>query len=309
MSHEDEILFECSLSSSRNIRVLAASLHCLGKLGKEFTIEATIPSKTLTLRFVNDAKTSFVAFEYKEEFFESFSVALSEGVTVKLKLKSCLAVFRNLRIIERLEISLVKIGSSKHVVIFRAECQGQVTKTHQFYFEDAEALDPQFDRETKHQIRARPKLLLEALKHIHGTDEIEITANAGLELKVTSQHHNMKTSNANKTVMTEMIIPKQDFEMFEIAEISTKLIFSVREFRVLLTFCESNKVDIADVLFLFNEPGTPLMLTSLISDEVVTTPQLENEVKPHSFSFTLVLSTIPEGPSQNSQSQSQAEIS
>lgn len=303
-AEQEEIQFECIISGARSIRILAAAFHCLAKLGKEVSLEAQETNNTLTLRCVNDAKTSFVSFEFRGGFFESFSVLVPNGLTAMIKLRNCLAVFRSIKTMESLSLSLVKLGSSRHVVMFRAICKNAITKTHQFYFEETEAMDPQFDRETtNHRIRARPKFLIEALRHIHGTDEIAFEATSGVELRITSQHH--QTSNAVNVVSTEMRIPAEDFEEFSISDVKTKLIFSVREFRALLAFCEAPSVEISDVYLLFNESGSPLMFTTATRFEeslatsatpaYETAPPPSNRIAGH-FTFTLVLATIPDEP-------------
>jgi len=302
-AEEEDIQFECTITNQRNIRVLAAAFACLAKLGKEVSLEAQEAHRTLTLRCVNEAKTSFVSFEFRKDFFEDFAVMNPNGLTALIKIRNCLAVFRSIKTMETLTLSLMRVGGTRYVVVFRATCDHSITKTHQFYFEDTEVVDPLFDRDSVlHRVRARPKLLIEALRHIHGAHEISFEATSGIELKIASQHHH-QLSNQDRMVNTEMRIPEDDFEEFSISEPKVRLIFSVKEFRALLGFCEANGVDISDVFLLFNESGSPLMFTtaSRVEDPLATvsTPGPESIVQGGGrpaghFTFTLVLATIPD---------------
>ena len=312
---KDLILFECVISSSRSIRILAAAVQCLAKLGKEVSLEAEASTQSLRLRCVNDARTSFVVYEFRGEFFEEFSVADADITTAIIKLRSCLTVFRSTKNIDRLVISLALMDSCKHVVIFQAICRHSITKTYHFYYEDTEALDPQFDRElAKHRIRTRPKLLQEAMGRIHGTDEVEIVAMSGVHLNIASLHHQL---DSNRTVKTSMRIPKDDFEEFAISEPKAKLIFSVREFRALITFCTTPGIDVSDVYLLFNDSGEPLMFTTAskyMESLMATATGMEEDLGQEEraaghFSFSLVLSTITDDSGPDTTRPSQADAS
>jgi hypothetical protein len=301
MAADDVINFECVISLPKNIRILASAFQCLAKLGKDVSLEAQSSNRSLTLRCVNDAKTSFVAFEFHGEFFEMFNVPMGESVTVQVKLKSCLPVFRSIKTVEKLSISFSTMDNIKHVIVFQALCLSDIVKTHHFYYEDADALDPQFDREgAKHRIRTRPKLLQEAFGRIHNTEEVNVSATAGIELAIASVHS--RSDLKNKTVKTVMKIPKNDFEEFSISDPQTRLLFSVRELRALLSFCMAPGVDIADVFLLFNDPGEPFMFTTAkkfeeglmatAQDEMMQEEVARQQSASGHFSFTLVISTI-----------------
>ncbi|KAH9247250.1 hypothetical protein BASA81_015193 [Batrachochytrium salamandrivorans] len=301
----ERVQFECILSNPRSIRNFAAAFSCLYKLGKDVTLEANQATKTLTLRQVNPAKTSFLAFDFRGEFFEHFTLPHATSTCAKLKLKSCQAVFRAIKPMERLVLSLVALSNTKHVVMFRSDCRHEVTKTHQFYFEESEGLDPVFDRGlTKHRIRVNPKFLLDVLGNIHGPNEIDFVCTAGIQVKISSvagsdhpsaptntssqsHHHQQQQQQAQSLVNTEMLIPMEKFEEFEISESTAALTFSIREWRELLKFCDSSSREVDDLFLLFNDSGMPLMLTS----EPVASHQ--DDAGLAQFAFTLVLSTIP----------------
>lgn len=298
----DKVQFECVLSNPRSIRNFAAAFACLYKLGKDVTLEANQATRTLTLRQVNPAKTSFLAFDFRGDFFEHFTLPHATSTCAKLKLKSCQAVFRAIKPMARLVLSLVVQSNTRHVVMFRSDCQHQVTKTHQFFFEASEGLDPVFDRGlTKHRIRVNPKFLLDVLGNIHGPNEIDFVCTAGIQVKISSvagsdpsststsssqPHHHQHHQPTQSLVNTEMLIPMEKFEEFEISESTAALTFSIREWRELLKFCDSSSREVDDLFLLFNDSGMPLMLTSepaVLSEAAAATQ----------FAFTLVLSTIP----------------
>ena len=131
------IHFECVVSSTSNLRTFGSAFQALAKHGKDVMVEATPTS--LNLRAINDSKTAFVSYLFCQEFFEvlNFSSALQsqEVVAAKIGLKMLLTVFRTLRSIERLVISLVTIGA-EHLAVFSAHCKHGIVKTHRFHYEE-----------------------------------------------------------------------------------------------------------------------------------------------------------------------------
>lgn len=332
-SRKEEIKFECVITNPRSLRSLASAFSCLAKLGKECTLEAH-PRRFLNLRQVNEAKTSFIRFKTQSDFFDSFSVLGDTGITVKLTLRNCLAPFRSTRSVDRLSISFVTIDDSRNVVVFRTECKNPMVKTHQFFFEDADAMDPFLEEEdTRHRIQARPKLLIEALNHVHGIDEVdmEVAAGVGMVLRAEQEpslsNQSMLPSSSNTptsqrrrrgaakaTISTEMKLPHDDFDKFEITVPRAKYTFSVRELKQLLVYCEAPGVDITDVLLLLNDSGEPILFTSeleaftisvpcsdadgeastrLVASELPDDIGLDGHRRRVSMSFSLILATIP----------------
>lgn len=184
----------------------------------------------------------------------------------------------------------------------QAQCKNFVTKSHNFYYEEAEAVDPEFDREeAKHKIRSPAKVWHDCLHRIVGTDTIVMNALPGNGLEIAS-HHGMGA--ASTAISTEITRSASDFHQFDISSVNAKLIFSVRELRALIAFCESSTVLVNDIRMYFNDIAEPLMITSLADPNAIALgnhagsglpgDMMQMQEASSSFGFTLVLSTIPD---------------
>ena len=311
---DETTLFSCSVALSAHLRTLASALQCMAKMAKEVVLDASPEPErdgVVSLRCVNDAQTAFVKFDFRPEFFEKahewpVRPNVPAPVAVRIQLKACLSAFRSLRTTERLVISLVRVGEARHVVVFRAMCKRGVVKTHQFHYEEAQVVEAQFARdEAKHRLRARPALWVEALQHVRGSDEVALEAHAGVELRLGS-HVGAVSGDAPppsaSTLVTEMRIPAQDFERFDVSEPRADVLFSLREMRAVLGFCENHLNEIQDLLLLFNDVGDPLLLTTSSTSAAPSSSSAAAHpaggdggyVGPVPlYSFSLVLSTLP----------------
>jgi hypothetical protein len=300
MNDTETILFSCSISTNSNLKVLSSSLTTLAKIGKDVILEAAKASGIMTLRCVNDPKTTFSVFEFRPNFFDNpgleWNIPDSSilGLAIKVQIRHILSVFRALRSTEKLSLSLVNIGQHKHVMKFCATCRNGIMKTHQFSYEDVPvAMEAEFDRDNAlHRIKTRPALLIEASQHLHGSDEVLLCAKAGLELGLSSYSHTLDKVELS----TNMTIPNRDFERFDISDPVAQLLFSMRDFRAVLSFCEAHSNEIEDLELLFNSPGEPILLTSSASNRNSHHDDGTGALL-SKYSFALIMSTLSLPPS------------
>jgi hypothetical protein len=324
--------FECSISAPSNLRTLSACVQALSKHGKELLMEAA-PS-SLTLRCINEGQTAFCSYEFRAPFFDAIAQAADAAAPAtdaaapataaagpptccKLPIKSCLAVFRTLRAIERLVISLVA-ANAEHVVVFCAHCKHGIVKTHKFHYEEVPVIDADFHRDQAlHRVRVRPTLLTDAMQHIHGTSQITLEAKAGVDLRIAS-HHPSSIAAERHILRTHIRIMAQDLDEFVIADPLLSLTFSLPEFSGLLGFCASPGVAVDSLVLFMNAPGQPLMLTTSAllraqhmsnlplpgeyglplqqGDDSQPPPQgNDQDLVPLLYSVHLVLATLPAG--------------
>jgi len=291
--------FECSVSSPANLRTLAAAFQALARHGKDVVIEGSATS--LALRCINDGKSAFAQYLFSAAFFEALvchEFFLSpEGHAAKVSLKTCLNVFRTLRQIERLVLSLVTIGA-EHLLVFSAHCKHAVVKTHRCHFEQVLVLEAEFDADAAaHRVRVQPSLLVDAMQHIHGTDQITLECVAGLELRVASHHPPSVAAGSKSTLRTHMKVPAQDLDEFTVTEPVVSLTFSLNELASVLTFCGAPGVSVDHLCLYLNGPGQPLLLTSwsvLRAQHGGAEQGAEQGDKvPDLFAVKLVVATLP----------------
>jgi len=286
--------FECSVSSPANLRTLAASFQALARHGKDVVIEGCATS--LALRCINDGKSAFAQYLFNAAFFEALvchEFFLSpEGHAAKVSLKTCLNVFRTLRQIERLVLSLVTIGA-EHLLVFSAHCKHGVVKTHRCHFEQVLVLEAEFDADAAaHRVRVQPSLLVDAMQHIHGTDQITLECVSGLEMRVASHHPPSVASGSKSTLRTHMKVPAQDLDEFTVTEPVVSLTFSLNELASVLAFCGAPGVSVDHLCLYLNGPGQPLLLTSWSVLRAQHGAEQGDKV-PDLFAVKLVVATLP----------------
>ena len=103
--------FQCTVSA-RHVRVLAAAVGYLARIGKETTFEGS--SAGLTLRGINESKNMFGSVEFRPDFFEALSSSDgAEGAPPAVALLASRALaqmFKSLRGVERLRFFFAEQG-------------------------------------------------------------------------------------------------------------------------------------------------------------------------------------------------------
>ncbi len=226
-STQQRVLME-ALVPRKNIKAFCAGMICLSKIGKDAVIECE-HSGRITIRAMNDTHTAHATFSLLPHFFERyifnpFHTLPSTGgiedahnqqmqqsyqsVVGKIQLKNCLSVFRSTKTIEHFSISFVQRGPTKHLVCFRTSSSKYgILKTYFFHYEQSPVYQASFDKlHSLHRIRTRPALFTEVLNHIHGTDEVTLTASpAGLNIQ--SYYSSTIVANESGSFITRNDLP------------------------------------------------------------------------------------------------------
>jgi hypothetical protein len=71
-----------------SLKTFNAGLHLLQKIGKDIIFE--VEESVLTLRALNDTKSSFLAIEYDKNFFDDYELSTETSFSCKLMGKVCL---------------------------------------------------------------------------------------------------------------------------------------------------------------------------------------------------------------------------
>ena len=122
----------------RSIKRLSSAISALAKIGKEIYLEVVSGGKLKALA-MNDARTALpFTFASSPETFQC-----SERIAAKLS-PPIPKVFRSTRMVERLVISFVSQGP-RHIIAFTSHCKFGVVKSHRFFYEACDALQPVFD--------------------------------------------------------------------------------------------------------------------------------------------------------------------
>jgi hypothetical protein len=273
----------------RNIRVFAAGLACLAKVGKEVTLTASRSGRVrLQLMATSDAQTAAVTVSFGSGFFESFLMDSGVPLYAKMSLKSWVAALRSHRSTERLTVNLVQDGA-RHLVVLSSQCKGGLVKTHELHYEDGALFQPEYDAAAAakvHRFCAGRELLARAFGLLHGAEEATLTVIAGEQRSLCLRSHVTKAEEQLEysLLKTCVTIDASDLDSFhappplaaadfahlpptqadkaavEANALGTQIAFGLREPRAFLAFCEA--ADAARLELIFNEPGMPFRLSA-----------------------------------------------
>lgn len=326
-----QFVLRCEVSMpARTIKRFSSAIHALAKIGKEIYIELSYSesSASMVIRTMNDARTAFCSFSFSGPCFETFHFPQTDSergqqqlqsIGAKLPLKPLIGVFRSTRSVDRLLLSFVDQGP-RHVIAFTSHCKYGVVKSHRFFYEQCDAMQPVFSsRDALHRISTRAASLLEALQHMGGTNEICLDIRpAGINVSSYFQDVGDGVTTVSR-LRSDLTIPRDDFDAYDVrlgaaddtlhsqntaisnqstasAASGVRLIFGMREFRALLQFCGGDAS--GSVALLFRAPGLPILLTTDVEDPNF---RAQSDVPPSGasrkhFCAELVMATLPESP-------------
>lgn len=182
-----------------------------------------ITANTLSLRSVNDrypspsfpplhysklnllhSKTSFATSAFSRDiFFESYEFTDTTGEYIhgflcKLPIKPIAAIFKNLKRVIQLTISLQDASHEQPEITFEFLLDNGIRKIHQFFYQDDVSLRVTFDENEISQLTAEPKIFSRLLEHIQHSHEVSIEINDnGFRLKsfhVAAPHASMDSA-------------------------------------------------------------------------------------------------------------------
>ncbi|CAM9580845.1 unnamed protein product, partial [Phaeothamnion confervicola] len=191
-------------------------------------------------------------------------------------------------------------------------CDYGIRKQHRFGLQDCEVLSAMFNRNEGSQFMCPPAQLSQLFEHIHGAAEVAVMVRPDV-LCVRSYHHEAvgMTSLASRAVLnTEMSIASSEFDEYRFEppqgssgsgngdDAAVELIFSLKEVRALLAFCEQSNAD--NIGTLFTGIGCPVMFQTLsktYSAELILAT-MEPRVPPsHDGARSAVPAAAPRQPS------------
>lgn len=167
--------------SDKNIRIWAATLHTLSRIGKTVSMEWR--DDEIVLRALTDTQNAFAAFHFSSSFFESMTEPRSlapdiarEVIKTKFSSKVLAAASKMSRGVTKLHAYFAR-SDAEHLFVMRAELRNGLARTHTLTFEDATILQPLFRREQcPFQLASRPAMLRGVLNRMHGTEEMSVLA-------------------------------------------------------------------------------------------------------------------------------------
>lgn len=248
----------------KNLRAFAASVQCLSKVGKELVLECNRAKNgmtSMTLSTMNDGKTAFNVFTFFNAFFEKIQMENVGILAVKIPLRSLASVFKSIRNTERMDIQFEQDGA-RHVVVFISQCKGGLMKTHELHYEDTSVVHASFDRsQALNRIVARTSMFSKALTHISGSEEASMLLIPEDSVRLRSHYQHVDRSTELDTLHTAVSIGANELEELQVGmENQEEIAFGIKEIKALLQFCEV--VDVVNMAFLCNGPGSPLMFST-----------------------------------------------
>ncbi|CAM9198955.1 unnamed protein product [Chrysoparadoxa australica] len=290
-----------------NLKVFAHAIQCLGKVGKELCVEAK--PKELILRTLNDAKSAYAAFRFHDNgFFDSFKCEAGssddeEGKSVNCKIltKAVLNVFRTIRNVIQLVLQVEDMEGGSDVephLVLEMHCEHRIKKKHSFILQDCEAMDAAFEEQGS-SLTCAPHRLGELLDLLKGEVEVSVCACHDV-LCVRSYHHQKATEKDKQFLISELSIASTEFDVYDFGgpeEEEIHLVFSLKEARALLAFCEATGVERVHAYYSFG--GAPIKL----------------DAPTHTFEAQLIMATMEPAvfdvnptPSQHIRTEKESEL-
>ncbi|XP_040495443.1 cell cycle checkpoint control protein RAD9A isoform X2 [Ursus maritimus] len=153
------------LVTGGNVKVLGKAVHSLSRIGDELYLEPL--EDGLSLRTVNSSRSAYACFLFAPLFFQQYQAAASgqEALRCKILMKSFLAVFRSLAMVEKsVERCCISLNGRSSRLVVQLHCRYGVRKTHNLSFQDCESLQAIFDPALcSHVLRAPARVLGEAV--------------------------------------------------------------------------------------------------------------------------------------------------
>ena len=254
----------------------------------------------LTLRALNDAKCAFIAVELDRNFFIRFDHnSTLNTFCCKVPIKPLGYIFKNLKAISTLTITVQTSNGNRHELIFEMLCTTGVVRKHKFGYSDCDLMTAVFDEEIASHLRCAPKVFGSMLDHFYHCAELSIEASpSGFRVKSYHQQDEagagfVGTSSSSlsavaggpvtkKYMSTDLSVNVSEFEEYEFVspdymtsrtgggnvegagggeeEDFEELVVCSKELCAMLGFCESTEV--AYFFLHFTCGGQPIKLSS-----------------------------------------------
>ncbi|XP_026338856.2 cell cycle checkpoint control protein RAD9A isoform X2 [Ursus arctos] len=228
------------LVTGGNVKVLGKAVHSLSRIGDELYLEPL--EDGLSLRTVNSSRSAYACFLFAPLFFQQYQAAASgqEALRCKILMKSFLAVFRSLAMVEKsVERCCISLNGRSSRLVVQLHCRYGVRKTHNLSFQDCESLQAIFDPALcSHVLRAPARVLGEAVLPFPPA-LAEVTLGIGCGRRVILRSYQEEEADSTvKAMVTEMSIGEEDFQQLQAQE-GVAITFCLKELRVRLPLAHS----------------------------------------------------------------------
>lgn len=255
-----------------SVKAFVAVLHLLQKIGRDLIVE--VEQNVLTLRSLNDNKSSFAAVEFQDSFFDNYELNTPNSFTGRLPVKVVfffywyyLNFFLNLCILNCTQpicMILKNLKNVNHIIVAGVRCSAECNLTFQlhlqngvirsyfFCYEDCEIVNAVCDESECSFIQTRPRVMSQLLEYIHRSPELLLITKPN-EFSVRSYHqinefysqtlHKLQPSaevKRNSVVSTGLCVNISEFEIYDYRSQadSEALVFCVKEMASFVGFCE-----------------------------------------------------------------------
>jgi len=290
--------FDCTISQE-NIRTFATVMSYLGKVGKELLVEVDDKDvgedgseresdshlHILTLRALNDSKSSFTCVEFDTFFFEGITRGngnngVDDGAfSCKVAIKPICALLRQFKNVTSLKISAIQTGSTEHNLVFRLFHSNGVHRIHRLQYRDCEIVHAQYEEEGASILKSEPSVFVQLLEHVRQSPEVALTCSLD-SFKVSSFHKSEAGDGKRQQMNTELDVNISSFDEYifmggaddhnhDVLSVtegvaaaspspqnSTRIVFCAREVRAFVSLCEACEID-GFTLF-FTHSGQPM---------------------------------------------------
>jgi hypothetical protein len=129
------------------------------------------------LQTFSSARSAFVSIKLSRQFFTEYSLVEGDFGNIRVPLKPCIAVFRNLATIESCNM-IVDLNENK--LIF--DIEGKLgRRIYKLFLEDYDAIQPTFPRAQQNVLTFKPNLLLSLLENFaKNVEEVTLTIRSDL---------------------------------------------------------------------------------------------------------------------------------
>ncbi|KAF8708999.1 Rad9, partial [Rhizoctonia solani] len=273
--------------SPTSLRAFIKGLTCIARYGDELCLHAT--PEILTLCATNAAKSAYCGMEFKCEFFDSYHVGPKDGVNMALegkevtvrgqllaKVRAISLVFLRVeKSLEKCELNIVEAveaveGSTaedqdqleeqsvESKLVIRFHCKFGVVKTHKLYLNQPPViLAPTLPEQSLSRFSIGPRAMKDLLDHFGRRADAQLQwMFKDDEVRIRSLERDADNQGKHQ-IATEISIPGEEFDFYEILYAPIGLAFHLREINASIALAESLSVPLE---FSFTGPGGPVVI-------------------------------------------------
>jgi hypothetical protein len=254
-----------------NVKIFAQILHTLAKIGELISFDGK--SNVCGLGTFNAAKSAYVAFSLKPNFFGTYQGKKNASKSFRIQSKVLINIFKNVSKVNKIRIS-ANDGRSINYIVITLTNDDEIEKVYQLHYEEANIQNVLHDPESYPVvIESTPYLLNVCLSNFH-KDVEEITMSLESSVRTTQSSSELSSQdirsiirimtyfedqeNIKSTLMTSLAIDTAEFvtkknnlpppvlpqahtntNLSQQSEKMLEMTFNNKYLRAFLTFCES----------------------------------------------------------------------